>query len=245
MTRRVVAIVQARVGSVRLPSKVLRDLAGEPMLARVVSRTRRARLLDEVVVATTTETADDAIVALCRRLDVAVARGSVEDVLSRYRDAAVAHRADAIVRITSDCPLIDPEVIDHVVERFGAARVDYASNGLVPSYPRGLDTEVMTMESLERAFWEASELYERVHVTPYLYRHPDRFRLLGVTADEDLSALRWTVDTPEDLRLVSELYSRLGGHDRFGWREALALVRADPGLSSINGHVRQKQVEEL
>lgn len=241
-----VAIVQARSGSSRLPSKVLADIAGRTMLARVVRRTRRARCLDEVVVATTEAAADDAVAAEGAALDVAVHRGSEDDVLDRYRRAAEAAAAEAVVRITADCPLIDPAVIDRVVEAFAAAGADYASTTLERTLPRGLDVEAFTAEALARAWREAEEPYQRSHVTPYLYEHPERFALLPVTvpAPPGAAALRWTVDTAEDLELVRALYDRLGGDDAFGWRAALALVDAEPYLAEINRGVRQKALRE-
>jgi spore coat polysaccharide biosynthesis protein SpsF len=239
-----VAIIQARMGSTRLPGKVLADLAGMPVLARVVHRARRSRRVDQVVVATSRGPADDAVAGLCSDLAVPCFRGSEEDVLERFRDAAREHRAEAVVRLTADCPLLDPAVVDQVVEGFLAGRPDYASNTLERSWPRGLDTEVLTRDALETAAREALEPYQRAHVTPFLYQHPERFRLLPVVAPEDWSGLRWTVDTPEDLALVRELYRRLGDRGDFGFAAALAEVRADPQLAEWNRAVRQKDLSE-
>jgi spore coat polysaccharide biosynthesis protein SpsF len=241
---RVVAIIQARTGSTRLPRKVLREIGGATMLDRVVRRTKRASQLSEVVVATTVEPDDDAIVTECDRLGVQVFRGSEDDVLDRYYHAAMTFKAEAVVRITSDCPLIDSSVIDEVVRAFSGETPDYASNSLTRTYPRGLDVEVMTMEALARAWNEATEPYHRVHVTPYLYQHPDVFRLLSLKAEADYSHLRWTVDTPEDLELVRSIYERLGNDDSFGWRSVLTLLADEPSLSELNRHVPQKSLEE-
>lgn len=239
-----VAIVQARMGSTRLPGKVLMDLGGTTMLARVVRRTRRARRLDSLLVATTTAPADDAIVRECERLGAPVFRGSEDDVLDRYYCAAQAAAADRVVRITSDCPLIDAEVIDAVIARLAETQADYASNALPRSFPRGLDVEAMTAPALARAWREARQSFERAHVTPYLYGHPESFRLAGITAESDYSSLRWTVDTTEDLAVVRALYARLGNTDEFGWRAALELVRRDPALAQGNRAVRQKELGE-
>jgi spore coat polysaccharide biosynthesis protein SpsF len=242
MTARTVAIVQARMGSTRLPGKVLLPLLGQPVLDRVMRRARRATLLDEVVVATTTLPEDDPIVDLARDSSWPVERGSENDLLERYLGAARTHRADVIVRITSDCPLIDPDVIDAVVTAFRADGADYASNTLEPlSYPRGLDVEVVSRTALERAGQEDHDPAWREHVTPYVYRHPERFRLLRVAAPEDHSEHRWSIDTPEDYALVERLYDALG-RDDFGWLEALAVVEAHPTWSSLNRHVVQKVV---
>lgn len=238
-----VAVVQARMGSTRLPGKVLADLEGRPMLAWVLERLGRARTLDAVAVATSTEPGDDPVAELCRRLDVPVFRGSEEDVLDRYAGAARRFRADAVVRITADCPLVDPEVVDRVIERFRDAGADYASNTLERTYPQGLDVEVFRREALERAAREAREPWERAHVTPYVYRHPEIFALESVTHDRDLSRHRWTVDTREDLELVRALYRR-SGDGRAGWLEFLRIVESDASLPAINASVAQKALEQ-
>ena len=239
-----VAIVQARMGSTRLPGKVLQDLAGEPILARVVNRTCRAKTLQEVVIATTTNTVDDVIVKLCEARGWSWFRGSEEDVLDRYYHAAKKYQADFIVRITSDCPLIDPEVIDHVVQEFleRQPEVDYASNTWPRrTFPRGLDTEVMRMDVLERAWREDRNPAWREHVTPYIYRNPDRFRIHNVVSPVDYSAMRWTVDTQEDLAFVRKIYDYFG-HDRFSWREVLKVLEEHPEWVEINRYVQQKVV---
>ncbi len=241
---KVVAIIQARMGSTRLPGKVLEDLAGQSMLARVVGRARRARTLDKVLVATTNKSDDGAIVSECGRLGVPVFRGSEDDVLDRYHGAAISANAGIIVRITSDCPLIDPEVVDRAVREHLVEGPDYTSNTLDRSYPRGLDLEVMDVGVLERAWREASEDYQRTHVTPYIYQHPEIFRLQSLTHEVDESHHRWTVDTSEDLELVRVLYRRLGDHETFTWRELLDLFREDPGLLEINRGVLQKELRE-
>jgi spore coat polysaccharide biosynthesis protein SpsF len=238
-----VAVVQARVGSTRLPAKVMLPLLGEPMLTRVMRRAMRARTLDEVVVATTTRSEDDAIVELAGAENWPVERGSESDVLERYLGAAQAHEADVIVRITSDCPLIDPDVIDHSVHAFRRASVDYASNALEPrTYPRGLDVEVIARAALERAGRDDHNAAWREHVTPYIYRHPEHFRILRVIADPTSHPeQRWSVDTSEDYEFVQLIYEALG-RDDFTWLEALAVVDAHPTWASINRHISQKVV---
>jgi spore coat polysaccharide biosynthesis protein SpsF len=239
-----VAIVQARMGSTRLPGKVLQDIAGRTMLARVVERASRCRSVDAVVVATTTGAEDDAIVETCRSLGVAVVRGSREDVLDRYYRAAKGRDADPIVRLTSDCPLLDPEVMEEVIALFRKEKPDYASNVTVRTFPQGLDVEVVSLAALTTAWREATEPFERVHVTPFLYRHPERFRLANLTAGGDYSAHRWTVDEPRDLEFVRAIYVRLGADGRFGWRSILDLLWREPELLEINRGVRQKSLEE-
>lgn len=237
-----VAIIQARMGSTRLPGKVLKDLAGETVLARVVSRVRRARLINQVLIATTDLASDNAIVAECQKFSVAVSRGDQEDVLDRYWQAAQLVKAEIVVRITADCPLIDPEITDKTIAAFLDARADYASNALQRTYPRGLDTEVMSVDALTRAWKEARKPHEREHVTPYIYEHRDKFRTLCVTGNADYSSHRWTLDTPEDLEFLRAIYARLNNRTTFSWREVLAIVDREPELMDLNRFVMQKAI---
>lgn len=239
---KIVAIIQARMGSTRLPGKVLMDLAGEPMLARVVNRCLRAATLHEVVVAATTQPADEAIAKLCAERTWPCFRGSEDDVLDRYYRAALEHKADVVVRITSDCPLIDPAVVDLVVREFirRQPEVAYASNVVSSrTFPRGLDTEVMQFAALERAWKEDNNPAWREHVTPYLSEVEGRFPVHCVTNEGDYSSQRWTVDTPEDFELVQLIYKHFG-HDRFSWREVLAILEQHPEWLEINRHIVQK-----
>jgi len=237
------AIVQARMGSSRLPGKVLMDLAGETVLARVVRRASRAALVDQVVVATSWCPMDDAVVSECIRLGVDHFRGSESDVLDRYYRCAQKFSAGLVVRITADCPLIDAALVDLTIASFRKEACDYASNALVPGYPRGLDVEVFTMSALSRAWHDARKAYEREHVSPYLYEHPELFRLVSVNADCDHSDLRWTLDTVEDFELLRAIYARLRDGDNFRWEDVLQIVEREPQLSLINSHVVQKAVQ--
>lgn len=241
---KVVAIIQARMGSSRLPGKVLKDLAGESVLARVVHRTRQAKLLSEVVVATSVLASNDCLVGECERLRVACFRGDEADVLDRYYRAAQAFSADVIVRITADCPLIDPALIDSTVTAFLDNRVDYATNALVVTYPRGLDVEVFTSSALKMAAEQATASYQRSHVTPYFYENRDLFKIVSPTADADYSRHRWTLDTAEDLEMLREVYRRLEGNLNAGWREVLAVVESTPELAAINSGVQQRSLHE-
>jgi spore coat polysaccharide biosynthesis protein SpsF len=239
---RTVCIIQARMGSTRLPGKVLRPLLGRPMLWWVVHRARQARLLDEVVVATTLDARDDQLDDLCCREGWGCFRGSEEDVLDRYYQAAKHVEADVVVRITSDCPLIDPRVIDHVTAAYfaGFPHPDYVSIFEPRTYPRGLDTEVFSMKALETAWREDTSAW-REHVTPYIYRNPDRFRLLSVCNPVDYAHHRWTVDTPEDLELVTRIYEHFG-HGDFRWGDVIGLLERNPEWAEINRHVEQKNI---
>lgn len=241
---RTIAIIQARMSSSRLPGKVLQDIAGKPMLVRVVERTRRARTVDGVLIATTTDPLDDPIEALCRERGFPVYRGSMYDVLDRFYQAACQAKADVIVRVTADCPVIDPGVIDQTVEAFLQQGVDFACNRLPPparrTFPIGLDTEVCSFAALERAWKEARLPFEREHVMPYFYDLPGRFKTLVIDYEQDYGAYRWTVDTAEDLRLLREIYARFEGDDAFTWLDVLHLVEREPQLSAINAGVQHK-----
>jgi spore coat polysaccharide biosynthesis protein SpsF len=239
---KIVAIIQARTRSTRLPGKVLMDLAGHTVLARVVRRLTRAKLVEQIVVATTDHSGDNAIIRECQHLGVSWFRGSGCDVLDRYYCAARAYAAGAVVRVTSDCPLIDPELLDETVQTFLAQEADYASNVFPRTYPRGLDVEVFTMPALERAWREARELHQREHVTPYLYEHPELFCLIASVGRSDFSHHRWTLDTVEDLQFLRAIYSGFDNRDTFGWREVIALLEREPELADLNSHVLQKSL---
>jgi len=241
---KIVAVIQARMGSTRLPGKALKDIHGRSMLARVVRRAGRSALIDKLVVATTEKKADDAIVSECDSLGISCFRGSEDDVLDRYYQAARAFSADSIVRITSDCPLIDPEIIDRVVQAFLDNGPDYASNTIESTYPRGLDVEAFTFDALKKAWCDASADFQHVHVTPYVYQHPEQFKILSVSGGENWSNYRWTVDTREDLKLVRAVYEMIDRDDYFSWRDVLELFRKEPNLAELNRHIRQKSLEE-
>lgn len=234
-------IVQARMTSTRLPGKVLLPLAVEPMLKRLVQRLRRVQRADGIVIATTTNASDDPIAALCAQLGLPCHRGSEHDVLSRYADAARLHGAAVVVRITSDCPLIDPALIDQIIATYEEGGSDYVSNMLPPSWPYGMAVEVFSAAALQQAHTEATQAAEREHVTPFLYRHPERYRLRNVESPVDLSQHRWTVDTPEDYELVRRLFEALyPERPEFTQAHILALLDKHPDWTAINQHVQQK-----
>jgi spore coat polysaccharide biosynthesis protein SpsF len=241
---KIVAIIQARMGSSRLPGKALKDINGRSMLARVVRRAGRSALIDQLVVATTEKELDDAIVSECESLGVPSFRGSEDDVLDRYYQTAKTFSAEGIVRITSDCPLIDPEIIDRVIQTFLNNNLDYASNTIEGTYPRGLDVEVFSFHALEVAWQKAAQKFEHVHVTPYIYRHNEQFKIFSVTSVENFSDYRWTVDTQEDLKLIRTIYEEIDHDDDFSWRDVLMLSKERPDLAEINRHIRQKSLEE-
>jgi spore coat polysaccharide biosynthesis protein SpsF (cytidylyltransferase family) len=228
-----VAIIQARMTSRRLPGKVLMDLAGIPMLSHVIRRAEAANVFDQVIVATSMDPTDDLLERYCTSQGKTCFRGSLSDVLERYYQAASVHGADVIVRLTADCPLLDPAVIRKVVQAFDPGIHDYRSNVIRRTYPKGLDTEVLSLSALTRTRNEARLPEEREHVTPYIHKHPEIFRTTHVTQEKDLSKLRWTVDEPQDLAFARAVYAELGD-GVFGQEEILALLARRPALSSIN-----------
>lgn len=235
-----VAIVQARMGSTRLPGKVLLPLAGRPMLAHVCERVQRAGKVQTVLVATSTAPADDAIEQFCRMGGWGCFRGDELDVLDRFHGAAQMAGAKVIVRITADCPLIDPGVIDRAVAEFESSDADYAANTIpIRTFPRGLDVEVFRFTALARAWREAIDPPSREHVTASIYRRPREFRIHGMPHAEDESHHRWTVDTPVDYALMERIYRHFDSN-AFTWQEALALVELHPEWREINRHIEQK-----
>ena len=234
-----VAVIQARMGSTRLPGKVMREIAGRLMINYVVGRARRIPSVDEVIVATSMLDREAPLVEHLEEKEVPVVRGPEEDVLARYVKAMQTHKADAVVRLTGDCPLLMPEVSERVIQAFRKGDCVYASNTLERTYPRGLDTEVLSPDALQRADAEATEAADREHVTRYIWRQPDRFSLCSVTADQDRSDLRWTVDEEADLELVRKIYGKLGGKD-FGYHDVLQLLETHPEWTNINRGVKQK-----
>jgi glutamate-1-semialdehyde aminotransferase/spore coat polysaccharide biosynthesis protein SpsF (cytidylyltransferase family) len=233
---RVVAIVQARVASTRLPRKVLADIGGRPMLWHVVDRVRRAHLVHRTVVATSTEAGDDAIAAFCERYELDCCRGSEADVLDRFYQTAQAFSAKFIVRITADCPLIDPDVIDRVVEILQTGAYDYVSNTLRYTYPDGLDAEAFTWETLLQTCREAKKPSEREHVTPYM-RLSGKFRLTNVENDLDLSGhgYRWSVDDASDLQFIRRIYASFADRPDFRLKDVLMLLEREPALRQLQG----------
>lgn len=241
-----VAILQARLSSSRLPGKVLLPLQGRPMLARQIERVRRSQRADVLVVATSDRPEDDAVAALCVEEGVACHRGALDDVLDRFYRAAKPYVPDVVVRLTGDCPLADPAVIDACVDYFTEGGYDYASNSVRPTYPDGLDVEVMRFSCLEAAWREAKLPSEREHVTPFIHTRPARFHIGHLQNDCDLSALRWTVDEPDDLKFVQEVYAALyPANAAFSMRDVLALLEKRPELRAINDtHQRNEGYEK-
>ncbi|MDO8468829.1 MAG: glycosyltransferase family protein [Candidatus Peribacter sp.] len=227
-----IAIIQARMSSRRLPGKILEDVAGVPLLAHVIRRAQASGVFDEVIAATSTEKTDDPVQAFCKIQNIPCFRGNLDDVLDRYYQTATSHGADRIARLTGDCPLLDPAVIRTVVEALDA-KTDYVSNVLHRTYPKGLDAEAFSMQTLAKVWEQAKLPSEREHVTPFIYKNPSLFRIREVTQKTNHSALRWTVDEPRDLAFVRAVYGELG-NGLFGQEEVLALLAAHPEIQMLN-----------
>jgi len=237
-----VAIVQARMGSSRLPGKTMADILGKPILWHLINRLRYSQLLDKIVIATTDNTKDETILELARKSGIDSYAGSEDDVLDRYYQAAKKYNAEVVVRITADCPLIDAHVVDKVINRFLEGDYDYATNILIRTYPDGLDVEVMSFSALEKAWREDRNPAWREHVTPYIMRHPEKFKIHNITNEKDYSYMRWTVDTIEDLTFVRKIYDHFQ-NDNFNWQEVLHLLEMHPEWLKINQHIRQKIIK--
>lgn len=245
----VIAVIQARTGSSRLPGKVLKDVGNVSMLEKIISRIGRSNTVDNIVVATTDDPSDDLIENLCSQMGIAVVRGDTFDVLSRFNSVLDAFPdANIVVRITADCPFVDPELIDDSVQLLRNQNLDFVANRLPPpwkrTFPLGLDVEVCTAQALKIAHNNASEAFQREHVMPYIYRQDSQFSFEIIQLDEDLSHYRWTVDTPEDLEAVRAL-DQLCGDEPFGWTKVLEVAECHPWISEINSAVEHKSVSEV
>lgn len=234
----IVAIIQARMGSTRLKNKTLVDIAGKPLLGHIIDRVKASRAIHEIIIATTTDSQDGVILRLATEHGIKKYAGSQEDVLDRFYHAAKQLAADVIVRITSDDPFKDPEVIDKIVRHFiSHPDLDYASNTIEPTYPEGLDVEVFSFEALKQAWKEAELPSEREHVTPYIWKNPKKFKIANIKYKNDLSNLRWTLDYEEDLRFTREIYKRLYHGQIFFMDDILTLLQKEPSLININQHI--------
>jgi spore coat polysaccharide biosynthesis protein SpsF len=239
----ITVIIQARVGSTRLPNKVLKDLCGKPVLWHVVNRLKQSKLISEIVIATTILPEDDAIQQFCEENNIKYYRGSSENVLSRYYEAAKQFNAETVIRITSDCPVIDPALLDEMISDYLSSKTGYLSNSLLRTYPRGLDAEIFSFNVLEKTYKEAEKNYELEHVTPYIYKHPELFSLRNFATDVDFSFYRWTLDTEEDYTLIKEIYENLYTEGKiFLWKDILKLFELKPELIEINRHIEQKKL---
>lgn len=236
-----IAIIQARMGSTRLPGKVARKIADQPVLGHVIERCKKAQTVDQVAVATTVRPEDDPVVGIAEDFGIAFYRGDENDVLSRYYFAAKELQAGIIVRITADCPLLDPLILDEVVLLREKEKADYATNTLPRTYPRGVDVSVFTFAALEKTYHLARETWQREHVTPFMRENPALFSLSNLAAPEELSRpdLRLTVDTEEDLALVEAILFHLGAHS-LSLSNIITLLDNQPWLKYINKNVQQK-----
>ena len=230
-------IVQARMGSSRLPGKVLEEVCGKTLLEHLIVRLRRVKQADKIVIATTIKEEDIPIVDMCKKLDVPFYRGSEEDVLSRYYEAALHYKGDLIVRVTSDCPLIDPSIVDKALTFYieNHNEIDYVSNNLKQTYPEGMDVEIFPFSILKEAYEEPKRESEREHVTPFIKYNPIRYRLSNIEYSENFSHYRWTVDTSEDLHLITKILNTLyNDKPEFTMKDIVSVMKSNPEWISIN-----------
>lgn len=236
------AIIQARWSSTRLPGKVLLPILGKTILAYVIERVKKAKKINKIIVATTVKCEDEKIARLAQRLKVNTYRGSENDVLDRFYQAARQFRAKHIVRITADCPLIDPEVIDKVIDCYFKSGADYCSNTLEITFPDGQDTEVFSFWALQEAWQNAKLLSEREHVTPYIKKNPERFKLVSVKNEVDLSEKRWTLDTKEDFKFTKAVLEALYPKSSdFTMKDVLRFLEENRHLEEINKHITRDE----
>ena len=237
---KVVAVVQARLGSIRLPEKVLRPIANKPMIEILLNRLSMSSEIDEILVATSNKEENDKLQSFVEALDFRCTRGSEEDVLSRFYDTARLSEADIVVRITGDCPLVDPGLVDKCIKGYKQNEVDYFSNIQPTTFPDGLDIEVLSMHSLEKAHKEAISNYDREHVTTYI-RNSDKFSKCSIKNSKDLSEQRWSVDEPEDLELITKIFEHFSPDIYFSWNRVVELIELKPDLFKLNQFIKNNE----
>ena len=235
------AIIQARCGSTRFPNKVFAVIDGKPLIWHVVNRLKYASSIDDIVVATPTNSVDDALEQWCKENGVNVFRGSEDDVLNRYYEASLSYPSDYVVRITADDPFKEPSVIDKVVKKLIEEKLDLVTNNNPPSFPEGLDCEAFTFNTLQIMEDEANDSFDREHVTQYAYHNPDKVRIGNVESNKDLSFLRWTIDTKEDYEMVNKIYENRsrGNREILLMDEILEILDKHPEISRINSQVKR------
>jgi len=235
-----VAIIQARLNSTRLPNKTFIDIEGYPLIWHVINRIKKSERINEIVIATSNQNTDDKLVEWCINAGIQYFRGSEDNVLERFYFAALAMKADVIVRITADDPFKDPQIIDNVIELLMREGLDFSYNNYPPSFPEGLDTEVFTFSALEVSWRNAKDPIEKEHITQYLYRNPLKFKQKNFSNDKDLSHLRWTIDYEEDLTMAREVYKKLFiDNNVFLTNEILDLLKSEPWIQKLNSNVER------
>lgn len=243
MRKKITAVIQARLGSTRLPGKTMMVIENAPLLGHLVNRIKATTYVNDIIIATTVNKRDDAIVEFAGNNNLKFYRGSEEDVLDRFYNTCVEFSVDTIVRVTPDCPLLDPQVVDLVVSAYIEGNYDYVSNVIIPTFPDGLDTEVFSFQSLKKAWHEAELLSEREHVTAYIVKHPDKFRIFNVKRDgEDISWMRWTVDTQKDFEFIREMFSNISiKEDMFYLEDVLDVLNRKPELLKMNADIMRNE----
>ncbi len=239
-----IAFIQARMGSIRLPNKVMKMINGKPLIEYLLLRVAKAKFIDKVVLATSVNSNNDPLVSFVNSLGFETYRGSELDVLSRFYEAAKFYNATTLLRITADCPLVDPDLIDSLIEKYFNSGSDYATNTLPPTYPDGLDIEVFSFQSLERAYNEAKEPNEREHVTPYI-RFSGQFSIHNILNKIDYSDRRWTVDEVDDFEVVSNIFQYFHPDIYFDWNNIIKIENLQPEMFQKNKHIKRNEGAEL
>ena len=238
----ILAILQARISSSRLPAKVLLPILNKPMLLHQIERINKSKLIDKLVVATSVNAADNDIKFLCNEHNIDCYRGNLNDVLDRFYNAAKQYNPDVVVRLTGDCPLTDYEIIDNIINCHINGKYDYTSNALNPTYADGLDVEIINIDVLNQAYLEAQLPSEREHVTPFIYKNSERFKLFSYENNIDLSNFRWTVDNKEDFIFITKIYENLyEKNPNFKTADILKLIEEQPDLLQLNKHFRRNE----
>ena len=242
MSEIVIAIIQARMGSTRLPGKTMINICGKPILQHLIERISYCKLIDQIIVATTNKSEDDEIIQFCKKLNMIYFRGKENDVLDRYYQCAKKNQADIVIRVTGDSPFKEPDVTDKIIHEIKSDKtLDYVSNTIEPSYPIGIDIEAFRFRALETIWKYGKKPYDREHINAYLYNNQSFFKIKSVKQAIDLSHMRWTLDTKEDLEFTIAIYNKLYSPEKlFFMNDILKLLEKHPELSIINSHVKQK-----
>jgi len=244
-TKKIVAIIQARMGSTRLPGKILKTINGKTLLEYQLDRVKQSNIINQIIIATTVKETDQPIVDFCENYGVEYYRGSENDVLSRYYEAAKSNDGDIIVRLTSDCPIIDPRIIDKTIIYYleNSSNFDYVSNTVERTFPRGMDTEVFSVNVLKKAYEEACLERDREHVTAYFYTNPEVFKIGYISNDKDYGNYRWTVDTSEDFQLIQLIVNKLyKKNEMFYMEDVIDLLEKHQSWVQLNAHIEQKKI---
>ncbi len=239
--KKITVIIQARTQSIRLPNKVLALIENQSLIWHIIKRLKKSEIIEQIILATSSRKEDKKLVEIANNCEILSFVGDENDVLSRFYYAALKFNADPIIRITGDCPLVDPDLLDKMLKLYLENNYDYVSNTITPTYPDGLDIEIFSMDALTKSFKEAKQKSEREHVTPYIWKNPKKFLLHNFENAEDESKFRWCVDEQEDLELIRKIYANFKPKIVFSFDEVIQFIKSNPNISKINKTIKRNE----